>query len=68
MMQLSTGEITLFLTLLFNVGALIWGAATLAASLKELRKGLDAISGVVNSHGLTLNKHETRLTVLEKVG
>jgi hypothetical protein len=68
MMELSTGELTLLLTLLFNVGALVWGAATLAASQRELAKGMTRITDVVAEHDKHIHRHETRLTVLEKVG
>lgn len=63
----SLSEIVLLVALMTNLSGLVWGAATIAAAVKQLKEGFAQMNTIVQDHDGTLNNHETRITVLEKV-
>lgn len=57
--------VALLLTLAGNLLALVWGAATMASSLRQLAKSVDDLHEVCTSMQRTQGQHETRLSVVE---
>jgi hypothetical protein len=64
--QIGTSEMVLMIALATNLGGLVWGAATIAAAVKQLRESVQDVTQLVKDHDRTIYKHETRITVLEK--
>jgi hypothetical protein len=64
-------EMAMLLTLLLNFGAIVWGAATLSATVAELRQAVSAINTTISQLSNDMNElkvdHTSRLNVLEKL-
>lgn len=58
-------ELAIVIGLLVNFGGLVWGAATLSESVKNLRETVVALSTSMNNAVNTLNNQTAKTAVLE---
>lgn len=70
---MSDAEIGLAITVALNVGALIWGAATMSSSVKtlnatvaDLKVLFQGITGVVAEHSIELHVLDQKITHVEQ--
>lgn len=62
---MTTAEISLGLLVTLNAGALVWGAATLSASVRQLGQTVTRLDGFLEKVDERVDDHETRISVME---
>jgi len=62
---MSLTQVAVAVTLMLNIGALIWGAATLTASVNELSRNTVQLSVMLERINSQVSSQEARLQVLE---
>lgn len=60
-MQLN--EMLALLTVLLNLGGLVWGASKMDSATKNLTKIVDKMDGIVDEHEKRISRMEGRMSV-----
>lgn len=63
--MLDTTLVALVAAILVNFAGVVWGAATVAASVRELRRTVDALGAVVGVVEGRVDSHDRRISFLE---
>lgn len=66
-MDLALAIIALAITLAGHLGVTVWWASRMDTNVKHAVQSLNALVEQGANHGATLAKHDTRLTVLERL-
>lgn len=62
---MDTATVGLIVTVLVNVAGIVWGAATLSASVKQLKESTERMDQTVRDVGERVSELDTRVSVLE---
>lgn len=64
-MQLDLAFVTLAVAILVNFGGIVWGAATISSSVRELRRIVGNLTRLVEAIEGQIGSQERRLTLVE---